>query len=693
MSVVSFPNTSVSASSDRYVEAQDLVMSRDGLAFRAYDLPESAPQHDLVSRFKRDPGRLLSYLRPQSKRSSSRAGAYTQENFTRGEGPFTGEGAMGHILTQSSVGPTGLVHKADFIAKSLDPEPCLDYALYWNNLHSAVSPMPPLLPRNVNLQNMRFLPFTGFSEDTISLAGPQVCRYAPTPFLFDRPGLVVLGASGAGLAGPSAAATFELALEQPIATGTGYSTRNTTPAATIATVTQTTFVNTTMANEGYSSLAAFSPPDVYTQNVAMGEFSGGFALIKVIVANGAQCQISIAGQNQTRGLGFFALHEELQRGTLASIGATNWDATIDSMLKMTDNKAFANNVDFEFNTSAATLGLLSNIVSYDEVVSGADQTVERYYAMPILPPGPNVTPLTPDTNGTDYTAGEAIWQRHVGNYGVVPSNLAGTWSQATISGVNWYQTTGGAGDNAPYSLNGTTGGSSLLGWNTVGNTRVCRAAGIGQTLMAGMPQFECVRSDSAAGGSASVVVSQKLFYNMINAPTDANWSVSRAIGKYTSTAAESIRNASAMCGGRGPTAADAVKDAKKGSAAIAASADKNPHVIQTVVSASNLGDTHISKPAKLGNSPPEGYSQGLSLKKLGAAAGSFISGAVGKGVGNLIGEKAPKAVQALGKIVNSQALAGAQPSPGQIYQEAMGESITDTLSGLATDALEFLGFL
>ena len=556
---------------------------------------------------------------------------------------------------------TQAISSLELLKRTVDPEPGGDYALYWNNLHAATGAMPPLVPRGINSQSIRCLPFSGFSEDSINLAATTAFRYAPTPYAFDRPGLFVTGAVGAGLGGDSVASpTFQVALEAPSTIAVAqYTAVATSPAPVLAAVTQTQYVNTTMADEGYVSRVDLASPDLQQANITCAEFSGGFALIKVTTSNAAISSVSIAGQNQTRGLGFHTLRTGQYETTVSNPGTTYTD-TVEDLVRMTGNKAFCNDVDFDFNVAACTLGLLSDVVDYDQVVSGADQTIERFYAMPIIPPSANVMPLTPNASGAISAVGAnlAIWQEPVSHYSSGIGEVGGHWNSAQLIGANWQTTV------APFAIqdilpaNGT-----WIGWSSVGGTRICRCAtNMAQTMMAGMPQIEVNRTDAAAGGSVTVQISQKLFYNMIAKPSDPNWTMARPICKATTSLTEEIRGASAQAGGKGLTAEQAVADSKSNSNAVSLAIGAEPAVAAYTARAGAAIDDQPQKPQRVGLSPPVKYSPGSALnviagKAAAAAKGLFAMGKsfLGSQAGRQLGQKyGPIALEAASRKAESK---------------------------------------
>jgi len=696
MSLVSYPGTlGPSASrvgpalsaSDIYKEAGALVLEGDPLAMRAYGLGPNSSVSQLSSRFRADPGALLAMLRGDSRQSVASAPPVDAMGFRGNMSHYAragfgqeSSGIAGNVFASSL--PAGQVSPgtAKALLELVDPEPALDYTAYWQNLHAAVKPMPPLTARHVNTNNLRFLPFSGFSEDSISLATQTGTRYAPTPYAFNQPGVHAEGVANSGLCGPGTFGTLAQALETPCTAGAAQFTGagQATGISNLSAITSTTYMNTTMTDEGYSSLYGSLNMDKFALSLSAAEFSGGFCLCKVTTGNGAVSRTSIAGQNQTRGLGLHSLHQDQYISSVSSTPGT-YTNTVDSILKQTNNKAFASNTDFEFNANCGTLGLLQEVVDYDEVVSGADQTVVRFYAIPILPTGPNIQMLTPAAAGDQYTAAASIWMQDVSMYSEYPSGTGNLGLSADQFTATAMLAPNSDRARAPFAFE-VTGLAPVAGdflyWSSVNATRICRCAkNLGQSLLAGMPQFECMRTDAAAGGSVTIQLSQKLFFNMVTTPSDPTWSIARPIGKQTSTLTEKMRGVCACAGGRGNSAAAAVRDSKNNTAAVGRQLGQHQAIISVAQKAADVVDDHPAKPSLFGLGIPESFLNGSVLKSIGGAGKYLFNHPAGRAI---IDKWAPTAVQHGVSGVTRAITSGM----GEAAGETAGEIATDIGEGL-----------
>jgi len=422
----------------------------------------------------------------------------------------------------------------------INPDLSTDFVKYWSNLHRAVRPMPPLFRGGARVP-FKFQAWSGYVETTVNVGQSSAMRYCPTPYVNDQPGFFIESDIGAGLAGSVPAGTFDVAVESAMAIGQpGYFNDGTVGTGNVTSITNSVYQDQTQTLSGYASNVDIEAPSKFGIGASVAEYSGGFILAKVTVSNGATAQIAAIGQNQSRNLGFQTLNTQ----TVNSSPGQSVN-TIENIAQVVDHDMWVNSFDYYCSKTAATAGGLKDLVMYDDIVAGTDESVIRYYVMPIVPPACNLMPLLPSGFGA------ALWNVAISGYQLTPSNTGNATTQSFVA------------PQIPLSIDiiGTQ-----ITYTTSIRERVMRCRNNPtQSLYAGMPAFEVVRADDESVFPAGVRIqlTAKHFYNFVTPSTHACWNSARQTALSSGPASESLRAWCAPAAGRGSTPEGAVMDAQQ----------------------------------------------------------------------------------------------------------------------------------
>ena len=140
----------------------------------------------------------------------------------------------------------------------------------------------------------------------------------------------------------------------------------------------------------------------FNSGFPIAEIPGGMIVFRVIAANGAIAKVAHVGQNQVKQFGVHTLDLRSdpinQSGTAVTPGGGGGDGPIGNIAKFEaafENSIWTNETDYFFERDMVVMGSLAKVAGFDELISGADQTVSRYYCVPFAGPKAGLTALHP----------------------------------------------------------------------------------------------------------------------------------------------------------------------------------------------------------------------------------------------------------------------------------------------------------